>query len=75
MAHSRTLPTILDVEAVERLAEMLDFKELNAIDEDYDNLGAGITTTRDSCKKKKPNHITSRITEETRQLLEKRKKT
>ncbi|KAL6724210.1 hypothetical protein Aduo_019117 [Ancylostoma duodenale] len=71
MAHRRPSPTILDAKAAERLAEMHDFEELNARDEDYDKLVAAITTIRDGCRKKKPNHIISRITEETRQLLEK----
>ncbi|KIH60839.1 reverse transcriptase [Ancylostoma duodenale] len=74
MAHRRPPPTILDAEAAERLAEMHDFEELDAIDEDYDKLVVAITTIRDSCRKRKPNHITSRITEETRQLLQKRRK-
>ncbi|KIH64069.1 hypothetical protein ANCDUO_05624, partial [Ancylostoma duodenale] len=73
MTHRRPPPTILDAEAAERLAEMHDFEELDAIDEDYDKLVAAITIIRDSCRKRKPNHITSRITEKTRQLLEKRR--
>ncbi|KIH50094.1 hypothetical protein ANCDUO_19830 [Ancylostoma duodenale] len=52
---------------------MHDFEELDAIDEGYDKLVAAITTIRDSCRRGKPNHINSRITEETRQLLEKRR--
>ncbi|KIH64313.1 hypothetical protein ANCDUO_05377 [Ancylostoma duodenale] len=73
MAHRRPSPTILDAEAAERLAEVHDFKELDAIDEDYDKLVAAMTTIRDSCRKRKSKHITSRITEEIRQLLEKRR--
>ncbi|KAL6727184.1 hypothetical protein Aduo_009080 [Ancylostoma duodenale] len=73
IAHRRLPPTILDAEAAERLAEMHDFEELDAIDEGYDKLVAAITTIRDSCRRGKPNHINSRITEETRQLLEKRR--
>ncbi|EYC26172.1 hypothetical protein Y032_0010g1000 [Ancylostoma ceylanicum] len=73
MAHRRPPPTILDAEAAERLAEMHDFKELNSIDKDYHQLVAAITSISDGCRKKKPNHITSRITEETRQPLENRR--
>ncbi|KIH66397.1 hypothetical protein ANCDUO_03274 [Ancylostoma duodenale] len=51
---------------------MHDFEELDAIEEDCDELVAAITAVRDSCRKRKPNHATSRITEETRQPLEKR---
>ncbi|KAL6723361.1 hypothetical protein Aduo_018373 [Ancylostoma duodenale] len=73
MAHRRPPPAILDAEAAERLAEMNDFKELDAIDEDYDKLVAAIITIRDSCRKRKPSHIILRITEETLQLLKKRR--
>ncbi|EYB99908.1 hypothetical protein Y032_0119g835 [Ancylostoma ceylanicum] len=71
-AHRRSPLTILDAEAAERLAEMHDFEELNCIDEDYHQLVVAITSIRDGCRKKKPDQITSRITEET-QLLEKRR--
>ncbi|KAL6739278.1 hypothetical protein Aduo_012750 [Ancylostoma duodenale] len=37
-----------------RLAEMHDFEEQDAMDEDYGKLVAAITTIRDSCKMKKP---------------------
>ncbi|EYB94489.1 hypothetical protein Y032_0171g328 [Ancylostoma ceylanicum] len=73
MANRRPPHTILDVDAAERLAEMHDFEELDSIDKDYHTLVAAITSIKDACRKKKPNHITSRITEETRQLLEKRR--
>ncbi|KAL6727059.1 hypothetical protein Aduo_008974 [Ancylostoma duodenale] len=64
MALGRPPLTILNVEVAERLAEMYDFEELDAIDEGYDKLVAAITTIRGAYGKKKPNHSTSRITEE-----------
>ncbi|EYC26366.1 hypothetical protein Y032_0010g1117 [Ancylostoma ceylanicum] len=73
MAHRRPPPTILDADAAERLAEMHDFEELDSIDKDYHKLVAAINSTKDGCRKKKPNHSTPRITEETRQLFEKRR--
>ncbi|EYB95133.1 hypothetical protein Y032_0163g3473 [Ancylostoma ceylanicum] len=72
IAHKRPPPTILDAEAAERLAEMQEFEELNSIGEDYHQLVAAITLGM-VAEKKKSNHITSRITEETRQLLGKRR--
>ncbi|KAL6734402.1 hypothetical protein Aduo_004945 [Ancylostoma duodenale] len=64
MALGRPPLTVLNVEVAERLAEMHDFEELDAIDEGYDKLVAAITTIRGAYGKKKPNHSTSRITEE-----------
>ncbi|EYB85833.1 hypothetical protein Y032_0290g1548 [Ancylostoma ceylanicum] len=73
MAQKTPSPTILDVEAAQRLAESKDFGEMNDLDEDYEKLEAAIADIRKTCRKKKPNHVTSRISEETRQLLEKRR--
>lgn len=56
-------PTILDLEAAQRLVKMQDFEVMSDSDEEYRKLEIAVTIIRESCRKKGLKYVTSRIAE------------
>ncbi|XGW01081.1 hypothetical protein V3C99_013774, partial [Haemonchus contortus] len=66
-------PTMLDEDAVARLAKEELFEAMDDIDADYENLVQTVTAIANSCRSVAPNHSSRRISASTRALLEKRR--